>query len=473
MKDWIKGNMPPSKLKIKKIKRALKIPPSSSWELEMSCNFTPERDALIAIHASEMERYDLEFTEGVDSLNSDSDSEFPDPSDTDASDASSSDQDDSLRGNSTSSDTDSDAPLPYRRPGLGNYDAFPVCSGCDLSEYESVHQFYKNERSTTDFLIKHGVFPSMETMVNCPVCYALIEFDHDSYDPNENPYAGWTCKTKAVWVTDPKRGKKKKTLKRCGPSVNLRTGTFISRSQLPCWKPVLMGVAYCQKDHRHIRNKANLKVSIGTSAFYRKRFHDTTLQWIENQRPIGGRYPTGAPIIVELDESLFISKRNRRGSKRSTEAVWVFGGVERYSKKSFLIPLFKTVETKTGAKKWVKSLLRDSDTLIPLIKKYVKQGSVVITDGWTAYLSLPEHGYIHHRIVHQKYWIHPRKPFIHTQTIERLWGSIKDIGLRKGQRKQYLKEIISRYIFLHRFSYNEAIHEFFVLLGKKYRHPYL
>ena len=69
--------MPPSKLKIKKIKRALKIPPSSSWEFEMSCNFTPERDALIAIDASEMERYDLEFTEGVDSLNSDSDSEFP------------------------------------------------------------------------------------------------------------------------------------------------------------------------------------------------------------------------------------------------------------------------------------------------------------------------------------------------------------------------------------------------------------
>ena len=246
----------------------------------------------------------------------------------------------------------------------------------------------------------------------------------------------------------------------------------MNAATIPAWKTLLMGVAYCQRDNRHIRNQDNLKVSAGTSAHYRKIFQQATLEWVEYQEPIGGTYPGGAPIIVELDESLFISKRNRKGSKRSTDAIWIFGGVERYSGKSFLYPLSKVVTSRRGAKKWVSSLLRDAETLIPLILKMVKPGSLIMTDGWTAYLSLNDYGYIHHRIIHLHEWVDSSRPHIHTQTIERLWGDLKDWTLQRGQRKEYLKEILGRYIFLRNTPKAKAVHGLFLLLGRKYRHPF-
>ena len=55
----------------------------------------------------------------------------------------------------------------------------------------------------------------------------------------------------------------------------------------------------------------------------------------------------------------------------------MFGGIERQSKKCF----FEIVED------------RSAKTLIPIITKYVKPGTVILSDCWKAYSTLKDEGY--------------------------------------------------------------------------------
>ena len=58
---------------------------------------------------------------------------------------------------------------------------------------------------------------------------------------------------------------------------------------------------------------------------------------------------------------------------------WVFGGIERGTTKSFMV----VVEDRSAA------------TLIPIIQRYIRPGSVIISDEWQAYSTLSSLGYTH------------------------------------------------------------------------------
>jgi hypothetical protein len=58
---------------------------------------------------------------------------------------------------------------------------------------------------------------------------------------------------------------------------------------------------------------------------------------MENREMLGGHDNAGNSIIVEIDESLFSRRKYNRG--RYTEACWVFGMVERGSKKCAFFPV--------------------------------------------------------------------------------------------------------------------------------------
>ena len=62
--------------------------------------------------------------------------------------------------------------------------------------------------------------------------------------------------------------------------------------------------------------------------------------------------PIGGPgSIVEIDESKFGKRKYHRGHR--VEGQWVFGGYERETGKSFLVPVER----------------RDAETLLPIILK--------------------------------------------------------------------------------------------------------
>ena len=116
--------------------------------------------------------------------------------------------------------------------------------------------------------------------------------------------------------------------------------------------------------------------------------------------------------------------------------MWVFGGTECDSQKSFPVPLLEKPQ-------------KDAETLLPLIQKYIKPGSTIISDEWRAYSKLSDLGYKHLTINHSENFADPVNPLIHTQNIERLWEDVKAWVLKAGIRKQFFRQYFSRYLFIN------------------------
>lgn len=92
--------------------------------------------------------------------------------------------------------------------------------------------------------------------------------------------------------------------------------------------------------------------------------------------------------IIEIDESLF-GKKRKHNKGAPTEKQWVFGMVERTTRKTY----FQIVEDRT------------KDTLIPIIKRKALQGSTIYHDDWSAYRRLGEEGYETDVVVHSREFV--------------------------------------------------------------------
>ena len=67
---------------------------------------------------------------------------------------------------------------------------------------------------------------------------------------------------------------------------------------------------------------------------------------------------------------------------------------------------------------------RKASTLLMVIKKYVKVGSLIWTDEFSSYKSLSEHGYEYESVNHSEHYVEPTTG-AHTQGIERSWREAK------------------------------------------------
>jgi transposase-like protein len=108
-----------------------------------------------------------------------------------------------------------------------------------------------------------------------------------------------------------------------------------------------------------------------------------------------------------LDESKFGKRKHNRG--HTVEGVWVFGGIEWVNKNCFLIEVSD----------------RSRDTLFKIIKKYVRKGSIIYTDGWRGYINMEEILKLKHFTVnHSETFVDPITG-VHTNSIEGTWNGIK------------------------------------------------
>ena len=110
---------------------------------------------------------------------------------------------------------------------------------------------------------------------------------------------------------------------------------------------------------------------------------------------------------------------------------------------------------------------RSAATLIPLIKKFIRPNSVIISDGWKAYNSIGSEGYEHKVVNHSENFVDPHDPETHTQTVERLWRDIKEWTRRPGMKSVYFEQYFGRYLFLKAHP-EDAVHQFFLEAGKLY-----
>jgi transposase-like protein len=114
----------------------------------------------------------------------------------------------------------------------------------------------------------------------------------------------------------------------------------------------------------------------------------------------GSSQKIGGPNkIVEIDESKNGQRKYNRGHPFQGQCV--FGGVERGSGRTFLVPVPD----------------RTADTLTSIIREWVKPGMTVISDCWGASCDLDSLGYTHRTVNHSLYFVDPDTGD-HTNTIE-------------------------------------------------------
>ena len=141
---------------------------------------------------------------------------------------------------------------------------------------------------------------------------------------------------------------------------------------------------------------------------------------------IGGR-----GIIVQIDESKFTKKKYGKGS--GEDGKWVLGGVEKTKERK----IFMTVVEE-----------RTETTLLDIITRNVKQGSVIHTDLWKSYNSLKEFGYTHKQVDHRKQF--KTKDGVDTNTIEGNWASAKYFIKPASRGDKTLQSYLDEYIWRRR-----------------------
>jgi hypothetical protein len=164
----------------------------------------------------------------------------------------------------------------------------------------------------------------------------------------------------------------------------------------------------------------------------------------------------GPGVIVEINESKFVKRKYNRGQR--VDGCWVFGGIERDSKKCF----FEIVED------------RSRNTLLPIIQKYIKPGSLIISDCWKAYDCLASCGYEHQTVNHSVEFVDSTTG-AYTQTIESTWHQLKLSLPRSGTQKSlydgYFMEFVVRKKYLK--SAPDPFLKFLELISRVYRPPNL
>ena len=163
-----------------------------------------------------------------------------------------------------------------------------------------------------------------------------------------------------------------------------------------------------------------------------RRFRKVCTLAINNSESKLGGHISGN--VVEIDESLFARKIKYHKGRVPRDPIWVFGAVERGSRRVFLTTVAR----------------RNRETLLPLIKSTINVGAHIHSDEWAAYANLSEEGYIHDTVNHTEEF--RSDSGCCTNNIEGIWSlaklRIKKMkGVLPGRLQDFLDEFCYRYRF--------------------------
>jgi transposase-like protein len=168
-------------------------------------------------------------------------------------------------------------------------------------------------------------------------------------------------------------------------------------------------------------------------------------------------YLGGPGRIVEIDETS-VKKKSKYGRGKQHPDCWLFGGVDRTTKKWFGILTYES---------------RTKSVLLPIIKEHVLPGTIIYSDMWSAYIKesktksgqtrthslennalLGEMKYTHQWVCHDDNFVDPVTG-VHTNEIEGVWEiRVKRFakqmrGVKKELLPSYLDEFLWRSWFFN------------------------
>jgi len=159
--------------------------------------------------------------------------------------------------------------------------------------------------------------------------------------------------------------------------------------------------------------------SSSTIADWGRYCKEVMLEYVKgSSQRIGGPNKT-----VEIDESKFGRRKHGKGEQ------WVFGGVERESGKTFLVPVQD----------------RTADTLMAVISDWIEPGTTVISDCSVAYRGLEAYGYTHETVCRTIGFV-DQQTGAHINTIQSTWCHVKAYLNRYTKKKDYIYDL-AQYMF--------------------------
>lgn len=160
----------------------------------------------------------------------------------------------------------------------------------------------------------------------------------------------------------------------------------------------------------------------------------------------------GPNCIVEIDEAKFGKRKYNRG--RLVEGTWVFGGICRETKECFFVPLPDHGRTE--------------ESLLGLISKHIKPGSIVHSDCFSSYQNLEEKlGHKHLTVNHSENFVDPITG-CHTNTIESTWWSVKRSLRSSHTRRENFGDHLAEYIYFKKTAGDNQFAQFLYDIGRIY-----
>lgn len=135
----------------------------------------------------------------------------------------------------------------------------------------------------------------------------------------------------------------------------------------------------------------------------------------------------GTGNIIEIDESKFGKRKYNKGHR--VEGVWVFGAVERRSRRIFLIPIRK----------------RTRNFLENIMFRFIHPYSIIYSDCWKSYARLNFFYLAHKTVNHSKEFVN-KEENVHTNTIEGNWSGIKRNIPFRNRTNNLVRVFLLRYM---------------------------
>lgn len=221
------------------------------------------------------------------------------------------------------------------------------------------------------------------------------------------------------------------TCQECGTQVHPTAGTFLHKSRVPL--PDWFFVIWQFSKTRAGFSAKQVEREIGVS-------YPTALRMCNLIREaLGEPLPAKLSGTVEVDETYMGNSRRyfqrKRKPGRGAGKPPVFGVVERGGRiVAVAVPNVKR------------------ETVFPLIKRHVEEGTEIHSDEYAVYIPLAKEGYRHARVRHKgREYVRYREGAepVHTNTLEGFWSYPKNAiqGIHRGVSAHKLQGYVNEHVF--------------------------
>jgi transposase-like protein len=242
------------------------------------------------------------------------------------------------------------------------------------------------EDEALSFAIQLGLIS--KSPENCPKCKNMMEL----YKESKNKHGLlFRCK--------------------CNKTLSLSTNTIFENSSLKFWQILSIIYHFCNLDNvTKCAQQCEINAETASQWYNKMRLIASIIVSNLSEQKIGG-----VDHVVEMDEFHLYTPKNHKGREPSKSAVWGFGGIDINTKDIFVLPVDH----------------RNKETLLPLIRKYIEPGSTIYSDMFGTYRNLEndlaDMNIIHRSVNHKNKFVKFDDPQVHTQTVERLWGTFRTV----------------------------------------------